>query len=328
MALRIWAGILATMLITGTVMAEGIKMEEKVSYGGWPNCVRLSNGPVELIVTTDVGPRIIRFGFVGGQNLFNEYEKTLGKTGGNEWQNYGGHRLWHAPEIIPRTYWPDNDPVKYSFDGKTLKLVPNPETTNGIQKEIEISLDPKRNVVKVLHRIINTGPWDVELSVWCLSVMAKNGRGIFPQEEFRPHPDYVLPARPMVMWHYTQMADPRWTWGNKYIQLRQDPAAKTKQKLGFLNKQGWAGYELKGDLFIKRFDIAPEAKYPDYGCNTETYTDADMLEVESLGPLTTIAANGGKAEHTEIWSLTKVEMGKDEADIDAKIMPVVKNTTW
>ena len=37
---------------------------ERVEYGGWANCYRLHNDVVELIVTADVGPRIIRFGFV------------------------------------------------------------------------------------------------------------------------------------------------------------------------------------------------------------------------------------------------------------------------
>ncbi|HOV72600.1 MAG TPA: hypothetical protein P5318_17000 [Candidatus Hydrogenedentes bacterium] len=304
--------------------AEGVTMEEKVSYGGWPNCVKLTNGRIELIATTDIGPRLIRFGFTGGQNLFKEYEKTLGMTGGSEWRNYGGHRLWHAPEEMPRTYWPDNDPVKYTFDGKTLKLVPKPETGNGVQKEIEVTMDPKENKVAILHRIINLNLWEIELAPWALSVMAPGGRAIFPQEEFRRHEDYLLPARPVVLWHYTQMADPRWTWGNKYIQLRQDPGAKTKQKIGFLNKQGWAAYLLKDDLFIKQFAIDANAKYPDYGCNTETFTDWDMLEVETLGPMTKLAAGGGKVEHTEIWTLNKVELGEDEAEIDSKLLPLLK----
>jgi hypothetical protein len=256
--------------------------------------------------------------------LFHEYKETLGKTGDKEWNNYGGHRLWHAPEAMPRTYWPDNSPVKHEWNGTTLKLIPSAETGNGIQKEIEVTMAPNQNTVKVMHRLINLNPWDIELAVWCLSVMAQNGRGIFPQEEFRRHEDYLLPARPMVLWHYTQMADPRWTWGNKYIQLKQDPNAKSKQKVGILNKQGWAAYYLKGDLFIKQFDVSPGATYPDYGCNTETYTDWNMIEIESLGPLTKLAANGGKAEHTETWTLAKVDLGEDEASLDAKLLPLIR----
>jgi hypothetical protein len=311
-------------VIPGIASAEGVKMEEKVSYGGWPNCIKLSNGQIELVATTDVGPRIIRFGFVGGQNLFKEYKEMLGKTGGKEWMIYGGHRLWHAPEAMPRTYWPDNDPVKTAWDGKTLKLIPPAEKGNGIQKEIEVTMDPKANLVKVLHRIINVGPWDIELAPWALTVMTVGGRAIYPQEEFRPHPDYLLPARPLTLWHYTTMGDPRWTWGNKYIQLKQDPTATTKQKIGFLNRQGWVAYYLKGELFIKRYEAVPNATYPDFGCNTETFTNEEMLEVETLGPLAKVAANGGKAEHTEVWSLDKVDVGEDEASIDAKVLPLVK----
>jgi hypothetical protein len=48
-------------------------MIETVDFGGWPNCIRLSNGEIEVIATTDVGPRIIRVGFVGGQNLLHNY---------------------------------------------------------------------------------------------------------------------------------------------------------------------------------------------------------------------------------------------------------------
>ena len=113
---------------------------EKVAYGGWPNCVRLANANMELIVTTDVGPRVIRCGFIGGQNLFKEFEELLGQTGGDEWQSYGGHRFWHAPEAAPRTYWPDNDPVEYAWAEDTLKITQPVEGTTGMQKEIEITL--------------------------------------------------------------------------------------------------------------------------------------------------------------------------------------------
>ena len=317
--------VLVFVAVSVCARAEGVKME-KTAYGGWKNCVRLTNGQIELVATTDVGPRIIRFGFVGGQNLFHEYPETLGKTGGDKWQNYGGHRLWHAPEAMPRTYWPDNSPIKTDWNGAMLKLIPAPETGNGIQKEIEVTLDPNRNSVTVLHRIINLNPWEIELAPWALTVMAQNGRAIFPQEDFRPHPDYLLPARPLVLWHYTTMGDPRWIWGSKYIQLKQDPKAKSKQKVGLMNKQGWAGYYLNGELFLKQYETDPTAKYVDYGCNTETYTDWDMLEVETLGPLTKLAPAGGKVEHTEMWSLTKVDLGEDEASIDAKALPLIKKT--
>ncbi len=154
-------------------------------YGGWENCVKLENNEIELVATTDIGPRIIRFGFKGGQNLFKEFSDQAGTTGGDEWKLYGGHRLWHAPEEVPRTYFPDNDPVGFKYSRDTVKLIQDTETTTGIQKEIEITLDQKENNVKVLHRLINKNLWEIELTPWALSVMANSGRAIIPQEPYQ-----------------------------------------------------------------------------------------------------------------------------------------------
>jgi hypothetical protein len=316
--------VLAAMGIVCAASAE-VTMEKK-PYGGWPNCIVLSNGKIEVVVTTDVGPRIIRFGFAGGQNVFKEYPDMSGKTGGDEWRIYGGHRFWHAPEAKPRTYAPDNRPVKYEWNGSTLRLTQDTEASTGIQKQIEVTVDPKADHVTVLHRAVNRNPWDVEFAPWALSVMAQKGRGVYPQEDFRAHTDYLMPARPMVLWHYTDMQDPRWTWGTDFIQLRQDPTNTKPQKIGLRNSKGWAAYTLNGDVFIKRFGLNPGAQYPDYGCNCETFTNEDMLEIESLGPLQRVAASGGTVEHVENWYLFKGDVGASDAEIGKAIEPLLAKT--
>jgi len=297
------------------------KPMEVVEFAGWPHCVRLSNGQVELVATTDVGPRILRFGFVGGQNLFKVLPGTEGLTGGDEWHSFGGHRLWHAPEVFPRTYAPDNVPIEHDWDGKTLTLR-SVEPGNGIEREIGLTLSPSAPQVGVVHRITNRNPWPIELAVWALSVMADSGEAIYPQELYKPHPDCLVPARPLVLWHFTDMTDPRWTWGRKYIRLRQDPKAKTKQKAGMLNTAGWAAYVLGGDVFVKRYGYDPAATYADMGCNTESYTDADILEIETLGPLTRLDP-GATAEHRERWLLAHGECGPTDEDVDARILPLL-----
>ncbi|MCF7668576.1 MAG: DUF4380 domain-containing protein [Verrucomicrobia bacterium] len=301
-------------------------MEKNYSYGGWQNCVRLSNGEIEMIATTDVGPRVIRLGFINGQNLFKEVESEIGKTGGSEWRGYGGHRLWHAPEAMPRTYAPDNQPIDCDWDGTTLRLTQATEESTGVQKQINITLDPEINRVKLTHRITNRNLWTIDLSPWCLTVMAPGGRAIFPQEEYKPHPDYLLPARPLVLWHYTDMQDPRWNWGTKYIQLKQDPSPDvSKQKIGLLNKKGWCAYTLNGEVFLKRFGFTPDAEYPDYNCNNETFTNPDMLEVETLGPMTKLEP-GEATEQVEQWFLFKKDIGASEESIDDNLLPLVEKT--
>lgn len=296
---------------------------EIVRYGGWPNCVRLTNWEIELVATTDVGPRIIRFGFVGGPNLFKEYPDQLGRIGGSEWRAYGGHRFWHAPEVQPRTYWPDNGPVEHDFDGKTLALRQSIEATTGLVKEIDITLDAGENRVTLVHRLINRNLWAIETSPWCLSVMAPGGRAIVPQEPFRPQPEALLPARPLVLWHYTDMADPRWTWGTRYIQLRQDPARESMQKVGMLNTLGWAAYALGDQVFIKRYGFDVFASYPDFECNTEIFANGEMLEVETLGPLRKLAPDAS-VSHTEHWYLARATVGETEDAIDAALLPLIK----
>jgi hypothetical protein len=315
------------LLVAASSAIAGERVFEKVPFGGWENCFRLGNGQIELIVTTDVGPRVIRLGFVDGQNLFATFEEQLGKTGGDEWRIYGGHRLWHSPERIPRSYAPDNSPVGYEWDGERLKIQQGVEKENQVRKEIEISVSLDANHVTVLHRITNVGPWEITLAPWALTVMAPRGRAILPQEDYRSHEESApFPARPVVLWHYTDMSDPRWTWGERHIQLRQDPTVTAKQKIGVRNSKGWAAYVLEDDVFIKRHPFDEGAEYPDFGCNAEIFTQPEFLEVESLGPLTRLAPNGGSVEHVEHWFLFKGEIGDEDKEIDESLMPLVRRT--
>lgn len=299
---------------------------EKINYKGWPNSYRLSNDLVDLVVLTDVGPRIIRFGFIGEENEFKEYEEMRGKIGGDEWRIYGGHRLWHAPEIIPRTYFPDNSPVQWEEHGDFVRLVQPVEATTGIQKEIDIRLYPDAAHVQVTHRLRNHNCWAVELAPWALSVMAPGGTAIVPLPPRGAHPEFLQAVSTIALWAYTDMSDPRWTWGQKYILLRQDPHAITPQKAGAMVPDGWAAYVHNGHLFVKKFDYVQGARYPDLGCAVEVWTDTDMLEVETLGPLAHLQP-GAEVEHIEHWFLFRdVPEPRGDADVDAYVLPKVRAT--
>ena len=299
-------------------------MYEILDYKGWPNCIRLYNDEIELIATTDIGPRVMRFGFISGQNLFYVSPMDQGKTGGSQWRIYGGHRLWLAPEELSRSYYPDNDPLTYTFHTHTLKLSQAREITTGIVKEMEITLSPVKNQVTVLHRLINQSRDNIEVAPWSLSALDVGGRAIIPQEPFGEGHEYLLPVRSLALWKYTKMNDPRWIWGEKYIQAKQDPSNISEQKLGILNQQGWSAYYLNGELLIKKFNYNPGAVYPDYGSNNEIYIDGNFLEMETLGPLTTIPP-AGVVTHLEHWLLTKAIADESEESIDATILPVVNS---
>ncbi len=300
---------------------------EKVAYAGWQNCYRLSNGIVELVATAEVGPRLFRFGFCGGENEFAEIPEQLGLTGGDVRRNYGGHRPWHAPEVKERTYYPDNEPVSVEVLGEfTLKLTPPLERTTGIQKAMLVEIAPDRAYVKVTHFLTNKNLWAIELAPWALTMMAKGGHAIVPMPPYIPHPEKVLPACPLVLWHYTDMSDPRWRWGRRYIVLRQDPQAITPQKIGIGNLHGWVAYVNGDRVFLKRYRHIEGTPYPDFGSSTELFTNALTVEVETLGPLTKLEPNE-TVNHVEHWFLFKgVTVGETEDEIAAALEPLVQET--
>lgn len=301
---------------------------EHLAYFAQPNCLRLFNGTVEVIVTTDIGPRIIRYGFPGEDNILAELPDAAVETELGIWRPWGGHRLWAAPEAKPRTYAPDNDPVKVSIEGDLRVCLTQGVDASGIVKEMSVELDAEGSGVTVEHRITNMNLWGVDLAPWGLTIMRGGGVTILPQEPYRPHSDYLLPARALALWHYTDLGDPRWTIGKRFILLRTDSARHEPQKIGMMNKQEWGAYHRERTLFIKRFPYLEGAIYPDYGCNTETFTAGDFMELESLAPLHHLE-QGQTAEHRERWGLYRdIELGTNEDAIAAPIGPLLDAMEW
>jgi hypothetical protein len=297
---------------------------EKIQYRGWKNCYRLFNNLVDLVVTADVGPRVIRFGFIDQPNEFKEFAIEIGKTGGDEWRSYGGHRLWHAPEAMPRSYAPDNSPVEILLSDTGVHAIQPVETQTGIQKEMEISLEEESAHVSILHRLRNLGIWPVELAAWCLSVMDVGGTAIIPLPPRGPHPENLLPKSTLAIWAYTDLTDKRLALGKQYVLLRQDTHKSSPQKVGASVPDGWVAYARAGHLFVKTFDYEPEAVYPDMGCSFESWTNHEMLELETLSPLVYLEP-GDEVEYIEDWFLFDgVRAPANEDDVSKIILPVVK----
>jgi len=304
---------------------EPLQLTE-TTYEGW-DALRLTNGDAEIVVTTSTGPRIIHYSLVDGPNAFQVIPETRGQTGGDTWQPHGGHRLWHAPEVKPRSYYPDTGTYGTpAMEQGALRIVSPTESTTGIAKEMRVTLAASGTAVQVEHRLTNNTVWPVPLSVWALSIVANGGRVVLPQEPFVAHDDELLPARPVVLWKFTDMADPRWRWGTKYITLQQRDDLGTPQKVGVYSPLGWGAHVTPEQVFVIRVDPAPGgvAALPDMGCSFETFTKGPFQELETLGPLTTLAP-GQTASHTEYWFLAKTPplADTDEA-LDAGLLPIVQ----
>jgi hypothetical protein len=296
----------------------------KVTRLNLPNCYLLSDAVAEVVVTTDVGPRVVHYGLVGGENVLGECAEAVVSTEWGEFRPYGGHRLWTAPEASPRSYAPDNDRVAFEAEGEhAIRLVAPVEKRSGVQKEIRVALDGTGRAT-LRHRITNLNSWRVEMAAWVLTIMRGGGMAIIPQEPYGPHPQYLLPSRTLTLWPYTDMSDPRLQFGRKLILVKSDERAQSPQKIGVANKLGWSAY-LSGELlFVKRFGYTEGASYPDSGCNNEVFTAASFIELESLSPLKYLEP-GETIEHVERWQLFEgVKACEDEESLDVTLAPLIE----
>ena len=303
-----------------------------VAYKNYGNCVEISNGTVRLLVTVDVGPRIINYSFVDGENImFEDLERVFSISGpefdeaygrGSEWFIYGGHRLWTSPEGLPKSYYPDNDPVPYELIENGAIFRPAVQKWNQYGYEIKITMCPQTGKVNLVHTITNHAAWDVVLAPWCLTVLSPGGYEYVSQ----PRKDTgLLGNRLLALWPYANMSDERITWGHKYIGLRQVPGHTEKFKLGINSENGVALYFNHGDLFIKKFEPIENGLYPDGGMSFETFTNGLFLEMETLGEITSIAP-GASATHCESWMLVKeaCPAAYDEEAVDALVEKYVR----
>jgi hypothetical protein len=166
----------------------------------------------------------------------------------------------------------------------------------------------------------NKGLWDVELSLWAISMMAVGGKEIIP---LNTRESGMLPNGTISLWPYTKLNDKRVYWGENYIMLSQDPKTKISFKIGMPNESGWAAYANHGHLFVKQFEHEDDIEYPDFSTSYETFANDRLLEMETLSPLVLLGPEE-TFEHIEIWSLyDNVKLPATEKDIDKTIVPLI-----
>lgn len=275
---------------------------ERINHQGHES-VRLSNSAAEVVVWTDVGPRIMHYSLAGGRNVFKEItsDEEQAFSGDEEWKLYGGHRIWVGPEERSYTYAADNEPCAVMTAENSVTATA-PTDSVGIQKEIAVTLDESTSEVTVRHRLTNRSPWPLRLAPWALSMMRTGGVGVTTFPPRGTHPEHLQPSNPLVMWRFTHLSDPRWTLMREFLSLRNDPTNDNPQKLGTWAEQTRGAYLIDGDLFVKRYEAQPGVEYPDMGTSFQMFTNHMVLELETLGPMVTLRPDDS-VDHTESWSL-------------------------
>lgn len=277
-------------------------MERTTTHYAGYDCVKLENDALALWVTQSVGPRIIGLALQGGADLFAEVpDATITCPGEGTYSLRGGHRLWYAPENPRRTYLPDDAPVTITDTERGLLVTQPIEAQTGIQKSLTIILPGQDARVIIDHTLHSLGKWPVELAPWAITQLRPGGVAVLPQATILADEYGLLPNRHIALWPYTQINSPHITWGDRYVFVEATMQSGAL-KIGFPNPAGWLGYAVEGTLFVKHAAYQPDATYFDRGSSSECYCNPRFLELETLGPRTTLAS-GESVTHRETWAI-------------------------
>ena len=289
-------------------MSVKLSTSEFAPFG---KCIVISNGDIEATVTVDIGPRIISLCALGGKSfLFADTglravcddPRIKEAYGQDKYYFYGGHRLWWTPERIPETYAPEDSPVVWKETPNGAIFTPKTHAT-GMNYSIEIKMADSGAHMEIFHTITNVSGKTCELAPWAITQCRPGGISVAPQNTRQCSP---LPNRTIVHWPYNDMYDKRFVTAPRYITLTQDVTIENAFKYGMNNEAGWCGYLLDGQFLRKEFGFDPDAAYADYGCNFESYTNNNFLEIEALGALVSLA-DGDSVKLDEVYDVIPFE---------------------
>lgn len=280
---------------------QQVRVEEGVLHGRRTGIVE--NDVLRLEFLLDAGPRIVRFHLhERPENVFSETPQLSWPTkDGSRFEMIGGHRLWVAPEAAAEEQVPDNKPVDVSRRADGVELRGNTLSREGFRPHIAVTLDASGTGVQVRHTLTNESDRTHVVAAWAITALAVGGTVTLPQATEPVDGQEQRPNRRLVLWPYSSLKDPRLDLGDEAIRIHAKPA-EGWLKLGYFSRSGAMSYDRGGVRFTKRFAVDDAAVHADQGCNAESFVCDEFVELESLGPLCSVAP-GEAIEHDEAWSL-------------------------
>jgi len=259
---------------------------ERENYLGW-NAIKLSNGIITLHVVPEIGGRVMQLE-LDGHNFFSIHPKLKGKVVpaaesdfGMGWKNYGGDKVWTAPQGWERDdQWPGPpDPVldagAYSAEivannseQAVLRLTSPQDQKSGVQLGRTITIYRGSSRVQIESFMRNISKRPVRWGIW--EVTQHDTTDANTQQEFNKN-----------FWAYAPI-NPRSKFPKGYdylFGLVNNPAFSVDETGRFLrvhycyevgkvaldSNAGWLAVVNRVSKygFFETFDYEPNAEYPD-----------------------------------------------------------------
>lgn len=321
---------------------------EKTQYRGWDG-YRLTNGLVSLYIAPQIGGRAIQLQ-LGDKELFfvnpDFAGKVLPESQNNlssGWANYGGDKVWPAPEG-----WQSDDEWPsipyYILDGSKFDFAIVTQTTAEVAARVTSPPDPRTGVqfertfhvyagttrIKVEQVMRNISQRQIRWGIWHLI----QNDAADAQDTSKPNPELYMyvPVNPKSEYVrgftnlYGDVRHPSYEVidGGRLLRIHY---LYRVGKVGLDSSAGWFalvnGQKQIG--FVESFDYFPEREYPDHS-SVEEWNDGPgtvsrvswdqtlpddphktpyFLESEVLSPMARLDP-GEHYEFTVYWSPTSV----------------------
>jgi hypothetical protein len=274
-------------------------------YNGW-RCTELTNGRVDVVVAPDLGGRIIGLRLDGHEYLWMNRDLTgqvrPATPGGglSGWANYGGDKLWPAPQgwSGPQEWPGPPDPAdeggctdsgRFELevtasgpDGVAVRLKGPRDLYAGIRFIREIRLDPRSTTVELVSVMENVVDHPVRWGIWQNTQHSApplaGAAGAPPRSDVAAWAP--ISSRSRYPGGYRVMFGPKDDPQFSVLEppesagriLRVDYAHRVG-KVGIDAEKGWLAvtHEESGYLFAQTFEPDPGREHPD-GASIEFWT--------------------------------------------------------
>lgn len=271
---------------------------QRVTFGGHEDCLRLSNGKVQAVVSPSIG-RVVSFGFVGGENLL-WVNPDAPKPG--EYANHGGDKVWTAPQS--QWLWPpepalDGRPFKFAIKGgDTIEIDGEVSDKLHVAVRRRFHMRPGVASLEVDNMLTYAGTSTAQIGAWEVCQVAAPERITIPFPSSSPKPTYYdypeMRLKPGMVTVKPHAIEVKWT-------------GESGSKLGCASPLG----RIVADFPHARFTISSpydaKATYPDHGSSLQVFQSAaptKYVEMELCAPLRTFTKPGAQTMHV-VWRLER-----------------------
>lgn len=259
----------------------------KAAYRGWADAWQLRNHQIEAWVVPAIG-RVIQFRLHNGEDLFWENEQLHGQfpqPQAEEWVNFGGDKVWPAPQAdwpnMTGRAWPppagfDATAMTVTVQKTGIQLTSGIDPFYGVQIDRQIAIDPNRPVMRITTTYSKRQGEPTTLSIWTVTQLRS------PLIMYAP-----LPAQSQFPLGYISLSDELpadLQIQNQLLSLTRSP--NHSHKIGLESRELlWVGQETMVHIATPKLQ---SGTYPDGGSSAEIYTNPDpaaYVELELLSPL-------------------------------------------